>query len=167
MFHLLLAGVAVWSAIIVIMIYIALIILFIYKIIAYIFESIGLTSIAKRENYSYPFIGWIPGLSHFIIGKYSSDGDDEKSTSSGVIYALLTIIKIAFLIIVSQINIAQNSNYLLIILIYLAIYFVIDMIYMNKFYQKAYKHPIVFTFFTIVSIGLLKPIFIFASKGKK
>lgn len=46
------------------------IIYLILKFILYIFQSLGLLKIAKKEKYKYPYIVWIPGISHYVLGKY-------------------------------------------------------------------------------------------------
>ena len=47
-----------------------LVILAIVKFTLYIFQSFGLLNIAKKEGYKYRYISWVPGLSHYILGKF-------------------------------------------------------------------------------------------------
>lgn len=128
------------------------------KFILYIFQSFGLLNIARNENYKYPYIVWIPGISHYILGKFTTNN------IKGTIYSILTIIKI--LLFISTIFV-ENSILFYTFLIYIIIYFIIDMLMMNKFYKKVYKQPQIFTVFTIITLGLLKPIFIYTVKIKK
>lgn len=164
MFHLLLLPLAIGSMFIVAFIYISIILFFIIKILSYILESIGLAKIAKKENYKYPYIAWILGLSHYILGKYCSDSDEKRN---GLIYCFLTTVKIIFIILIFTTDAVKNSTLLIIAILYLFIYFIIDMKYMNKFYKKEFKNYQIFTVLTVITLGLLKPIFIFISAKKK
>ena len=167
MFHLLLLPLAIGSMFIVVFIYIAIILFFIVKIISYVLESMGLTKLAKKENYKYPYTAWLLGISHYILGKYCSDKDERTNKRNGILYCILTTIKIIFIILIFATNTVKNSTLLLVIILYFLIYFIIDMIYMNKFYKKTYKNYQIFTFLTVITFGLLKPIFIYISTIKK
>ncbi len=128
------------------------------KFVLYIFQSFGLLNIAKNEKYKYPYIVWIPGVSHYILGKFC------LSQKKAIIYSILTIIKITLFIGAILIN---NNILFYTVLIYTICYFIIDMTVMNKFYKKMYKNPEIFTILTIITFGLLKPIFIYTIKIKK
>jgi len=167
MFHLLLVPIAIGSMFIVLILYMVIILWLIFKIISYIFEGIGLTNIAQKENYKYPYIAWIIGISHYILGKYCSDKDEKTNRINGIIYSILTTVKIIFVILIWKTKIIENSILMLIIIIYFIIYYIIDMIYMNKFYKKVYKNPKIFTILTVITLGIFKPIFIYTSKIKK
>lgn len=167
MFHLLLVPIAIGSMFIIFIFYIAIILWIILKMILYIFESIGLTNIAKKGNYKYPYIAWILGISHYILGKYCSDKDEKTDKRHGIIYCILTTIKTIFVILICSTKIIENSTMMLILIIYFIIYYIIDMIYMNKFYKKTYKKPEIFTVLTVITLGMLKPIFIYTAKIKK
>ena len=58
-------------------------------------------------------------------------------------------------------------EYIKFVLIYMVIYFIINMLVMNNFYKKVYKKPELFTIFTIITFGLLRSIFIYLSRIKK
>ena len=151
-----------FSAVIVVMIlfYICYAIL---KFILYVFKSLGLLRIAKKENYKYPYVVWIPFVSNYILGKYCMD------KKKGIIYLILSIIKFLIMIIffmLSEINALYDALYT-ISLIYSIFYFVIDMIVMNKFYKKVYKTPELFTILSIISFGLLNSIFIYTTRIRK
>lgn len=134
------------------------IIYLILKFILYIFQSFGLLRIAKKEKYKYPYIVWIPGISHYILGRYCLD------KNKSIIYCILTLISIIMLGIFCT---TSNDFWFVFSKVYNIIYFIIDMIVMNKFYKKVYKKPELFTVLTIITLGLLKSIFIYTSKIKK
>lgn len=134
------------------------IICLIVKFILYIFQSFGLLRISKKEKYKFPYIVWIPAISHYVLGRYCMD----KVRS--IIYCILTLIKIITLYIL----LTTTNNILFYISIgYIIFYFIIDMLVMNKFYKKVYKKPELFTILTIITFGLLKPIFIYISRIRK
>ena len=147
-----------FSAVIVVMIlfYICYAIL---KFILYVFKSFGLLRIAKKENYKYPYVVWIPFVSNYILGKYCMD------KKKGIIYLILSIIK--FLIMLIYFMLSEVDALYTISLIYSIFYFVIDMIVMNKFYKKVYKTPELFTILSIISFGLLNSIFIYTARIRK
>ncbi len=128
------------------------------KFILYIFQSFGLLNLARKEQYQYPYMAWVPGLSHYLIGKFCCNN------KKAILYTVCTIIKL-----VLTISMVMISNRILFYtwLIFIIIYFVIDMLVMNQFYKRVYKQPQLFTIFTIITFGLLKPIFIYTSKIKK
>lgn len=128
------------------------------KIALYIFQSIGLFRIARVSGYKYPFIAWIPCISQYIIGRFA------KSNQIGVSYSILALLK--YLLVIALFFIG-NEIIINLFLIYLIIYFVIDMLIINLFYEKVYKNSNVYIILTIVTLGLMKPIFIFMSRIKK
>ena len=82
----------------------------------------------------------------------------------GILYSVLTLIKAILTICIIYI---ESTSLLYIWLIYIVVYFIIDMLVMNKFYKKVYKNSEIFTVFTIITFGLLKPIFIYTTRIKK
>ena len=52
-------------------------------------------------------------------------------------------------------------------IILVIVYFIVDMLVMNKFYKKVYKKNELFTILTIITFGMLKPIFIYTARIKK
>lgn len=125
------------------------------KFILYIFQSFGLLNIAKKEKYSNPYIAWIPGVSHYILGRFCI------GNKQGIWYAVLTVIKVILFI---SIIFIDNTILFYSFLIYTGIYFIIDMLVMNRFYKKVYKHTEFFTISTIITLGLLKPIFLYIAQ---
>ena len=135
-----------------------LIIYVIIKFVLYIFQSFGLLGIAKKEKYSYPYLVWIPGISHYYLGKTC------LKSKQALGYCLLTLLKIILVVINFWI---YNKILIYIFLIYVLIYFIIDMLVMNRFYQKYYQKSELFIIFTVITFGLLKPIFIYTAKYQK
>lgn len=125
------------------------------RFILYLFQSFGLLRIAKNENYKYPYIVWIPILSDYVLARYC------MNRVKSLIFCLFTLIFwISFAIFFTT----SNSILYHLTFIYNLAYFVLDMFVMNKFYKKVYKKHKVFTILTVVTIGLLKPLFIYTTR---
>ena len=136
------------------------------RFISYIFNSFGLLRIAKKEKYKYPYIAWVPVLSEYILAKYC------LSKKKAIIYCILNGLNYITVIFLLKsfsfgINEILLKNIVIVLSLYMLIYFIIEMIVMNKFYKKVFKCSEFFTITTIISFGLLKPIYIYISRFKK
>lgn len=136
-----------------------LIVYILVSFIMYVFESFGLLRIAKKEKYKIPYIVWIPGISHYVLCRYC------MSKIKSIIYAILSVINVIFIycLMFGRFQI----EYIKLVLIYMVIYFIINMLVMNTFYKKVYKKSELFTIFTVITFGFLKSIFIYLARIKK
>ena len=138
------------------------IILFASGFISYVFTSIGLYEIAKREKEKPYFIAWIPCVNKYLLGKIAFKSDTHALILTflsigttlfslfiifmyGELYAILAIFSISF-----------------ILSIITAIY---SFIARYRIYSKYSKSTILMTIFDIVSCGILGPIFLFAIRN--
>ena len=138
------------------------IILFAFGFISYVFNSIGLYEIAKREKEKPYFIAWIPCVNKYLLGKIAFKSDTHALILTflsigttlfslfiifmyGELYAILAIFSISF-----------------ILSIITAIY---SFIARYRIYSKYSKSTILITIFDIVSCGILGPIFLFAIRN--
>ncbi len=138
------------------------IILFAFGFISYVFNSIGLYEIAKREKEKPYFIAWIPCVNKYLLGKIAFKSDTHALILTflsigttlfslfiifmyGELYAILAIFSISF-----------------ILSIITAIY---SFIARYRIYSKYSKSTILMTIFDIVSCGILGPIFLFAIRN--
>ena len=138
------------------------IILFAFGFISYVFNSIGLYEIAKREKEKPYFIAWIPCVNKYLLGKIAFKSDTHALILTflsigttlfslfiifmyGELYAILAIFSISF-----------------ILSIITAIYYFIAR---YRIYSKYSKSTILMTIFDIVSCGILGPIFLFAIRN--
>ena len=135
------------------------IIYIIINFVLYVIESFGLLRIAKKEEYKIPYIVWIPGISHYVLGRYC------MSKSKSIIYAILSVINVIFIYCL-MFGVFQ-IEYIEFVLIYIVIYFIINMLVMNTFYKKVYKKSELFTIFTVITFGFLKSIFIYLARIRK
>ena len=138
------------------------IILFAFGFISYVFNSIGLYEIAKREKEKPYFIAWIPCVNKYLLGNIAFKSDTHALILTflsigttlfslfiifmyGELYAILAIFSISF-----------------ILSIITAIY---SFIARYRIYSKYSKSTILMTIFDIVSCGILGPILLFAIRN--
>lgn len=124
----------------------------------YLFQSFGLLRIAKKEGFRYPYLVWLPAVSHYYLGKCCM-----KNLWS-LIYALLTA---ANLLLPLVAGLLSSGTLISVSLWYSVAYFIVDMVVMHRFYARVYKVPELYTIFTVLTLGILKPIFIFTSRIPK
>ncbi len=123
----------------------------------YIFECFGLLRIAKLENYKFPYMVWIAGLSHYVSCKYCMDN------TKSIVYAIMSLFNFINTVCLLTLKVEINGLFL----IYGIIYFIVDMLVMNRFYKEVYKKLEIFTISTIITFDLLKSIFIYISRIRK
>ncbi len=178
---------------IVILIYIIMYaILFVVSIAAYILQSLGMYTIAKRRNISKPIFAWIPVMSIWLLGAIADDYDEKvngvKKKSRVVLVSLyiallvVAIISSVFSVIMAFIITASNgsdtiitmTSLLVIVTVILCLVImvisVIVMVFQYIAYYKLFKscnpdNAVVFLVLSIVaSISL--PVLIFVSRKK-
>ena len=128
------------------------------RFILYIFKSFGLVQLSKREGYRFRYIAWIPFVSNYVIGRLAFN------RKGGIAYFIASLLKTLSVICIFFVN---NTIVFYISLVYIIIYFVFDMITINRIYAKRYKASDVFTIFTIITFGVLSSIFIYTTRIKK
>ena len=138
---------------------IGIFILIIIKLALYVFESFGLMKINKNLGLKYNWAAWIPIYNKFLLGKIA------VKPLAGIILSILWLIK-TILCIFTYFFI--TTYYLVILTVCIVIItFIIEMIIVSKLYEKYSKKNEVLTVLSIVTLGLLEPIFIFALRNKK
>lgn len=140
-------------------IYITAVVIFCFvKFVLYIFQSFGLLRIAKKENYRYPYLVWVPAVSQYYLGRYCMN----KNLSIG--YAFLAALSIGLPIAAWLLH---APIWTWTALGYGIAFFVVDMLVMNRFYKKVYKAPELYTILTVLTLGLLKPVFLYMARFRK
>ena len=127
----------------------------ILKFVLYIFNSFGLLNIARSEKYKFPYIAWIPCIGEYITGKF------VLNKILGYVCAGFSLLKLVSMYFMITTDITPVFYICLAIIV---AYFIFEMLIMNMFYKKVYKHSQIFTLFTIITFGILKPIFIYTSR---
>ena len=140
------------------------IILFAFGFISYVFNSIGLYEIAKREDEKPYILAWIPCINKYLLGKIAF-----KSETHALILTFLSLGTTLF----SLFMMFMHSE-LYAILTLLIISFtlsVITAIYSYiaryKIYSRYSKSTILMTIFDIISCGILGPVFLFVVRNNE
>ncbi len=132
-----------------------------YTIISYIFQGIAIMCMSKNMGYKYPFTAWIPFYNKYLLGKIA--GNKIMGVISGVLSLISVCLGIYFFI-------HKNSEILIFaaIVICLIITFITDTIIAHGIYKSHIKKcGDILTVFNILSLGLLRPIFLFIIRNKQ
>lgn len=148
-----------WMATIVVFLLIFLLIL----AVLYILGSIGLMKITEKLNKKGGWMAWVPFLDVSLMAKI------------GLGSLLLEIIMPILMILSGKINISVNdkTTYSGGILpspygaIALGIFTVLEFVCIHKIYAKMSKKAVLMTVFTVLTLGLMAPIFFFAIRNNK
>lgn len=133
----------------------------IYLVVGYIFESIAIHKMCKNLNYKHCFTAWIPFYNKYLMGKIS------KSKVEGIIVSIfdaVSFILLGFLYGSSQ----YNEWVMLTFLILVIISFVLKIVMSHKIFSKALgRYGDIMTIFSVLSLGFLRPIFLFSIRDCK
>lgn len=140
------------------------IILFAFGFISYIFNSIGLYEIAKREDEKPYILAWIPCINKYLLGKIAFKSDTHALILTflslgttlfslfmifmyGELYAILTLLLISFILSVITTIYSYIARY--------------------KIYSRYSKSTILMTIFDVITCGILGPVFLFAIRDNE
>ena len=140
-----------------------------YLFLSYLFEAIAFYKISKRRNDRYPWIAWIPFANEYRRGKIA-----YNTKSGGIAMLICKIATVIFTILVYMGTKNDNAvievvtKFIYVISLTLSIgatvfyYITTYMIY--KKYSKKY---VIMTILTILTLGALEPIFVFAIRNNE
>ena len=134
------------------------IILIIAKFILYVFECFGIMKLNDNMEYSHSWTAWVPVYHKFLLGRVG------KEPQIGICLCIFSLIKwILFFAAVFT-----ENNYLWLSWIgIMLVTFILEMITLHKVYKIHTKYNEVFTVLSIISVGILEPIFLFVIRNKK
>ena len=131
-----------------------------YVTITYVFECIAVTSMCKQKQMSYPYRRWMPFYNKYLLGK---EGD---SNILGILSAFMQFCVI-FLGIFMYKQLTMYPFLFFLFILTSIIGFVIDLIIAHKIYlKKGITYGDIFTVFSVLSLGFLRPIFLFIIRNK-
>lgn len=136
--------------------FIILFAVFIYMIIAYLFESSAIMRFRKNLGNKKNIIAFIPFYNKYLLGKIS----DNKPL--GIVLSFTSILGVISFILFYCMN---SSFYFWLFLILSFISFLLENIISSDIFKKYSKYNVVFTVFSILSLGILRPIFLFALRS--
>ena len=131
----------------------------------YLFNSIGLYKLAKKEEDSSAYLACVPYLNRVIEGKIAF-----RNKIIGCTMCVLQLLSVILICITFfSRNMHEDSLVLLSILSFIlsALFKIIDFVAHYKIYSKYSKSAIIMTTLDIVSLGILGPIFIFAIRDNE
>ncbi len=139
-------------------------ILFAFGFLSYIFTSVGLYKLAKKEEEGLSFFAWIPYLNKYILGRIAFG-----SNTQGII---MTILNIATLLLYISLMFLTRDLYLVYFAVIMSCVLSIVTVIYNyiaryKIYSRYSKSTIIMTVLDILSFGILGPIFIFAIRNNE
>ena len=132
-----------------------------YIIMSYTFQGISIMCMSKNMGYKNIFTAWIPFYNKYLLGKIA--GNKIMGGISGVLSFISICLGTSF-----YINKELEIVLFIILAISLTIAFILDTIIAHKIYKsRANKYGDILTVFNILSLGLLRPIFLFIIRNKK
>ena len=132
-----------------------------YVLVSYIFESLAITSMSKNLKYKNIYISWIPLYNKYILGKIGNSKSLGISLSITSFISLFTIVLLLLL---------KEPQAILIITLLLSVIFtfILDIILSHKIFNKyKSKYKDIMTMLSILSLGFLRPIFLFIIRNKR
>lgn len=132
-----------------------------YTLISYIFESISIVSMSKNQKYKNTNTGWIPFYNKYILSKI---GNSKPLGITLFITTLISTITIILFFVFKE----PQPVLIIIFLLSTLITFILDIILSHKIFNKYSKNfKDVMTALSILSLGFLRPIFLFIIRNKK
>lgn len=132
-----------------------------YTIISYTFEGISIMCMSKNMGYKNTFTAWIPFYNKYLLGKIA--GNKIMGGISGILSFIAICLGTRL-----YINKKLEIVLFIILVISLIITFILDTMIAHRIYKsRANKYEDILTVFNILSLGLLRPIFLFIIRNKK
>ena len=125
-----------------------------YLLYSYVFQSIACMCMLKNIGYAYSLTAWIPFYHKYLLGKIANK--QILGAISGVLSFIFICLCVHF-----YIHLDFESVLLTILTISLITTSLIDTIIAHQIYKTHTKYADIFTIFTVLSFGILKPIFLF------
>ena len=108
-----------------------------YIMASYVLEGFSIACMRKKAGDAHTFPAWIPFYSKYLLGKLA----DRRVM--GAVSALLTLLSVCLCV------------------------FILDTLIAHRIYKsRAGKYGDVLTVFTVLSLGLLRPVFLFAVRNR-
>lgn len=132
----------------------------IYTVISYVFDGISFMCMGKSLGYKNVFTAWIPFYNKYLLGKIS--GDPVFGAASCVLSLVPVIMGLVFYFY------AEAGIVLLVVsAVSLIVVFICDTFMCQKIYRsRAEKYGDLLMIFHAITLGLLRPIFLFALRNK-
>lgn len=137
------------------------IIIVIYLLIVYIFESIFIMKVLKNSRKKTYLLAWIPFYNKYLLGRIAN------KKVLGVMSALtgLTLTGMSIYFYINSIFDVKLFGFFLVLVL---IDFIINIVISHRIFKKALvKYGDILTIISVLTLGLLRPIFLFAIRNKE
>ena len=132
-----------------------------YIIMSYTFQGISIMGMCKNMGYKNTFTAWIPFYNKYLLGKIA--GNKIMGGISCILSFITICLGTRF-----YINKELEIVLFIILIINLIITFILDTMIAHRIYKsRTNKYGDILTVFNILSLGLLRPIFLFIIRNKK
>ncbi len=139
-----------------------LLIILLVTIILYIFETLAVIRLVRRNGFRFRYLAWIPAFNIYFVCKLAFNG------VVGLIAFVASILTSTFSITISgKLYTTEGllpQNIVSIIQLILSIILIVSVIRIYKIYSNKW---LILTILTILSLGLLSPIFLFAIRNNQ
>lgn len=131
-----------------------------YIMASYVLEGFSIACMRKKAGDAHTFPAWIPFYSKYLLGKLA----DRRVM--GAVSALLTLLSVC-LCVYFYVCRELNTLWFILLLMALLAVFILDTLIAHRIYKsRAGKYGDVLTVFTVLSLGLLRPVFLFAVRNR-
>lgn len=147
------------------------------SIITYIFESIFLYNVSKKENYKYPFISYIPIANKYYLGKVA----DKKAV--GIVNIVVKVFVILwwmlflytdfYMYVLNPVSSSATETHNTVInpiwglIVLMLTNFILSTYLSHKIMKKVIgKKAVLFTILNIFTLGISRPIVLFSIRKK-
>ncbi len=167
MFHLLLPLLFLFGSFMFIFVFAIMVFVVIKVITTYLFESLLLFSVSKKDNYNYPLVSFIPIINRLYLGKKA----DKKMVGMANILVEILLVLISVVSIVAKNNgvITQSNNLGMIYLVLglSFIDFVLGIYLSHRIMENAIgKKASLFTVLSVITLDFSRPIVLFLIRKK-
>ena len=130
-----------------------------YIMASYVLEGFSIACMRKKAGDAHTFPAWIPFYSKYLLGKLAG------RRVMGAVSALLTLLSVCLCV---YFYVCRELNTLLFILLLMALLavFILDTLIAHRIYKSRSKYGDLLTVFTVLSLGLLRPVFLFAVRSR-
>ena len=130
-----------------------------YIMASYVLEGFSIACMRKKAGGAHTFPAWIPFYSKYLLGKLAG------RRVMGAVSALLTLLSVCLCV---YFYVCRELNTLLFILLLMALLavFILDTLIAHRIYKSRSKYGDILTVFTVLSLGLLRPVFLFAVRNR-
>lgn len=131
-----------------------------YTLVSYVLESFAAMRMGENLNYKVKFAAWIPVYNKYILGRIA------ENKALGGISGVLTLAEVC-LCIYFYFNREINTALFILLIVCVIITFIIDTVISHKlFLQRINKNADILTAVNVITLGILRPVFLFALRNR-